>query len=263
MQTKEADFPVYIDTGCMGSEFWHVRFPAFVLEKMSEYPWAGLGLRTLVDLEGESVAWTEPSALHYAAMAMAERIACRHAARTSGVPLCPLPVRTRWKFPGTSPYDRFTGMEADVAFHSGSNAGIMAGCPDSDRRDGAGRTRREALAWTHPPDLVIEIESPAPELDSAGYWTRIGVKEMWRLSAAHGQPAKAEILGLAADAGPVSIQTSRIVPGLDCDTVRSALQAGLNGQPDALEKAVTAGMEGKRPARPDVSLPHDGHADLT
>ena len=250
-------FWIYSDTGCMGSEFFHMDLPASVTAEMGPlFDWGSFGLRTLIDTEHGSVAWLKPSVRHYAMTGLARTIA-EEAGRIAGIPLEWPGGRVRWKHPDTPETMYCAGMEADIFFLSGESLDEWKSEQEDAPFSQWGTQTRKRLAWKIKPALVIETENPTPMVDSPRRWAEFGVPEMWRLAVPDGKNghAVASILDLASKEGPKEASESRLLPGLTADTVRRAAQAGMSVWPESAREAVRKGMAGRPEAADSVSMP--------
>lgn len=101
-----------------------------------------------------------------------------------------------------------------------------------------GAETREAFEADNPPDLVIEVERSGGDGDKPSFYRRLGVPEMWRLDIS-ARRREVVILDLQAVGGPMSLDASRMLPGVAPDFVIEAIDLAIRrrtGDLDALIK---------------------------
>ena len=211
--------------GPMGSEFRRISglTPDGVLDRVRDMDRKGIGRRIMADAIRGIVTWMSPSSSHEVLGVAADdviRISCE---------LLGIQNRsmrgTRWRLPDGRPQ---TGLEADAAFYIGESARAWISVWKKGRR------AVEEFEARTPPDLVVEVEITHFDRGKARRYRDLGVRELWQVARKDDDMPNAAVTDLQAEGHPRELNGSRVLSGLDRDSLARSLHLAEGQQNDEL-----------------------------
>ena len=219
--------------GPLGSECWRMRLPRDCLFHLNDRltGWNILGRRMLIDVEAGLVTWLNRSSTNASANIGIDSIVAAaepwHKQKVQSL------RGTRWRRPEEI---RRTGIEADNSYYLGGNAESHLAYIRSDRWP-----PEDEWEYMAPPDLVVDVEITLIDHDRPKRYARLGAQEAWQIHWEVTPDGRASeprivILDVQAEAGPVEIGQSQVLPGLTGPNVAALIYPSFYQDPEILRK---------------------------
>ena len=227
--------------GSLGSDFWRLEVPPQLVPALaSRLDWNQMGRRVMIDAMNGIIVWMSPSSSHEDFATASEKVV--------SVAASILKMRvnekrgTRWRRPNDP---KNSGMEADAAFYIGKSA-TQWYTLFKER----GRKAVHEFEVQTPPDLVVEVEVTHFDQDKPERYTKLGVREMWRIDDRKGnEQPQIEILALQKTDEPKMVDTSSVLIGLPSSILPQAFWFAMAGEDDKLNALLHEHISSRRTPR--------------